>query len=109
MKKNNLSLGTKLTLSFGASTVMLALMAWIGIHTVGTTSALFTNTVNVTGRKLVLAGQMDGADSDMAAAQRGLVLYTYAKNPEHVAAAKQRFSKSLGKFRQALTEMRPLL
>src|SRR5450432_2464483 len=109
MKKNNLSLGTKLTLSFSASTVMLALMAWLGIHTVGTASDLFTHTATLTARKLVLAGEMNTAESDMGMAQRGVVLSTYAKSPENVAAAKRLFSDSIGRFRQALVEIRPLL
>jgi methyl-accepting chemotaxis protein len=109
MKKNNLSLGTKLTLSFSASTVMLALMAWLGIHTVGTASDLFTHTATSTARKLVLAGEMNTAESDMGMAQRGVVLSTYAKSPENVAAAKRLFSDSIGRFRQALAEIRPLL
>jgi methyl-accepting chemotaxis protein len=109
MKKDNLPLGTKLTASIAALTVMLTLMAWLGIHTVGAASDLFTNTATSTVRKLVLAGQMNTAESDMGMAQRGVVLSTYAKNPQHVAEAKRRFTDSIGKFRQALAEMRPLI
>jgi methyl-accepting chemotaxis protein/methyl-accepting chemotaxis protein-1 (serine sensor receptor) len=109
MKKNTLTLGTKLTFSFAALTVMLTLMAWSALNTVGTAGDLFNHTANTTARKLVLAGNMNTAQSDMAVAQRGVVLSTYAKNPEHVAAAKKLFSESVGKFRDALAEIRPLL
>jgi methyl-accepting chemotaxis protein len=109
MKKNNLTLGTKLTLSFGALTVMLTVVAWSGVHTVGAASDLFTNTATVTARKLVLAGEMNTAASNMAVAHRGVVLSTYARSPQHAAEAKRLFSESIGRFRQALAEIRPLL
>lgn len=109
MKKNTLSLGTRLAVSLGSLTGMLMLLAWSGIHTVAIAGRLFDNVANSTATRLVLAAQIDAAESDMAVAQQGLVLSTYAKNPGHKTEAKRQFSESIGKARQALKEIRPLL
>ena len=109
MKNRTLTLGTKLGISLGGLTVMLALMAWSGIDSLGTASDLFTNTSTSTARKLILAGEMDAAESDMVVAQRGVVLFTYSKNPEQVARAKRLFSESAARVKADLTEIRPLL
>jgi methyl-accepting chemotaxis protein/methyl-accepting chemotaxis protein-1 (serine sensor receptor) len=56
-----------------------------------------------------LASALKAAESDMAAAQRGVVLFTYAKDPARVAQNDQLFRTSASKFQSAISEMRPLL
>jgi len=109
MSKRTLTLGAKLTLSFGGLTAIVILLAWSGSHTVDVGKALFDQTATATAHKLVLAGQMNAAQSDMAAGSWGVLTFTYARDPERVAIAKRLFSGSLQTFRQALAEIRPLL
>jgi methyl-accepting chemotaxis protein len=109
MRYNRFTLGTRLTLSFGALTVMLALMAWSALSTVSVANSLLATTVTSSARKLELARNMNTAKSNMAAAQRGVVLFTYSKSPELSAAAKRLFSESIGRFTLSLAEIRPLL
>src|ERR1035438_7642389 len=109
MKNQTLTIGAKLTLGTGMLVTVLAVMAWFALHTMSTFNEAFDVMADKTTRKIELAGEMNKAESDMAAGQRGVILFTYAKSPESVAAAKALFQKSSSEFRQALTEIRPLL
>jgi methyl-accepting chemotaxis protein/methyl-accepting chemotaxis protein-1 (serine sensor receptor) len=109
MKIKTLTIGAKLTVGTGMLVTVLAVMAWFALHTFGTINEAFDVMADKTTRQIELAGVMNTAESDMAAGQRGLILFTYSKSPERVAAAKTLFQKSSSVFRQALTEIRPLL
>src|SRR5580704_1370258 len=109
MKLKNLTIGAKMALGTGMLVTVLAVMAWFALHTIGTFNETFDATAGITARKIQLAGEMNTAESDMAAAQRGVVLFTYAKSPEHVAASKALFQQSSSVMQQALAEIRPLL
>jgi methyl-accepting chemotaxis protein len=109
MKHQTLTIGAKLTLGTGMLVTVLALMAWFAFHTMGTFNDAFDVMADRTTRKIELAGIMNTTEADMAAGQRGVVLFTYAKHPEQVATAKALFQKSSSELRQALTEIRPLL
>jgi hypothetical protein len=105
----SLSLGTKVSLSAGALTLALLLTGWYGFRTISALNSSLKDTAQITCRKVQLAGIVNKAGSDMAAAQRAIVLYTYAKDPTQVAGARQVFQESSTKLRQTLTEVRPLL
>src|ERR1022692_800102 len=109
MKRKALTIGTKTALGTGMLVTVLTVMAWFSLHTLGTLNEAFDVMADKTTRKIELAGVMNAAESDMAAGQRGVIVFTYAKSPEPVAAAKALFQKSSSEFRQALAEMRPLL
>jgi methyl-accepting chemotaxis protein len=109
MKLKNLTIGAKMALGTGMLVTVVAVMAWFALHTIGTFNETFDATAGITARKIQLAGEMNTAESDMAAAQRGVVLFTYAKSPEHVAASKALFQQSSSVMQQALAEIRPLL
>src|SRR5450755_4140544 len=100
MKHETLTIGAKLTLGTGMLVTVLAVMAWFALHTLGTFNDAFDIMADKTTRKIELAGVMNTAESDMAAGQRGVVLFTYAKSPERVAAAKALFQKSSSGLRQ---------
>jgi methyl-accepting chemotaxis protein/methyl-accepting chemotaxis protein-1 (serine sensor receptor) len=93
----------------GALVVALVITACHGLYSMGAVNDMFSDTAGRTSRKLELAGILKGAESDMAVAQRGMVLFTYAKDPGRVAVAEQLFQDGSARFQQALAEMRPLL
>jgi methyl-accepting chemotaxis protein/methyl-accepting chemotaxis protein-1 (serine sensor receptor) len=109
MKKDTLTFGTKINCAFGALAVVLALSVWSGFHTQGTLSDALESATGTTMRKVELAGMLNTAKSDMAAGQRGVVLFAYAKDSGQSTAAKQLFRDSSERFRKAVAEIRPLL
>jgi len=105
----NLTFGTKLAVSTGALVAMLLLMAIFGLHTIGSLNDLYVVTAQKTARKLVLAGKIDNALSDMTAGQGGLIAFAYGKNTAQMASAKQLFQRSRAELKSALDETRPML
>jgi methyl-accepting chemotaxis protein len=109
MEQRKMTLGNKLALATVAMALALVIVGCYGLSTVSTMNGTFSRTVQVTARKLELSGILDTAKSDMAAAQRGLVLFAYAKDPARMAAADTLFQESSAKLQQALTEIGPML
>jgi len=109
MKPTKLTLGQKMAISTGVASVIVLLMAGLDMHTLSSLTKNFENTAGVTARKLELAGTLKTAESDMAVGQRGLLLFTYAKDPTLAAASDQLFQTSVAKFQRALVEIKPLL
>jgi methyl-accepting chemotaxis protein/methyl-accepting chemotaxis protein-1 (serine sensor receptor) len=109
MKQNHWTFGVKLAISTGTLTLVIALMAVLGYHTVSRSKALVDTTTNVLARKVELAGVLNRAESDMDAAEQSSVLAAYAKDPADVAAAANRFDQNRQRFQAALSTIEPLL
>jgi methyl-accepting chemotaxis protein len=107
--RHTLSFGAKIAIGTGTLAAVLLLTACYALHTIGVLSDDFTAAAVSTGRKLQLAGMLKASESDMAVGQRGLILYTYAKDSARAATAEQLFQESSARFQQALAELRPLL
>jgi methyl-accepting chemotaxis protein/methyl-accepting chemotaxis protein-1 (serine sensor receptor) len=89
--------------------MVIVLLAAVAMRSLSTMDEALRKTVEVNARKLDLSGQLEGAASDMAAGQRGLIMFSYAKNPAGVAAAEKLFQESSASFQRALANIRPLL
>ena len=109
MQKSSWTIGAKIALSAGALAAALALLAVCGLWALGSTNAAFEHATNNTARKIELAGQMAASISKMAAGQRGLVLFTYAKEPAKVSTARQLFESGSATLKQDLADVTPLL
>jgi methyl-accepting chemotaxis protein/methyl-accepting chemotaxis protein-1 (serine sensor receptor) len=109
MRQNKLTLGVKIALTTGLLAAMLVLMAWYAFHALGTIDSSFEITANKTTRKAFLVGDLSQAVSDMAAADRGLLVFTYAKEPALQATARQLFLDSVSRAQTAMADVRPLL
>jgi methyl-accepting chemotaxis protein/methyl-accepting chemotaxis protein-1 (serine sensor receptor) len=109
MGYKSLTIGAKTALGTGLLVTLLAVMAWFSWYTLATLHHSFEVTAGTTVRKIRLAGEMNTAEANMAAGQRGMVLFTYAKKPDRAAAAKALFHKNSEEFDRAITEIRPLL
>src|SRR5690242_19862988 len=109
MKKRNLTFGTKLGISTGLLGAFLALLAGVSIHSLSTMDEILRRTIDVNARKVKLSGQLNAAESDMAVGQRGVILFTYAKNASGIAAGEAIFQDASARFRKALAEIRPML
>jgi methyl-accepting chemotaxis protein/methyl-accepting chemotaxis protein-1 (serine sensor receptor) len=109
MRRNRLTLGAKIALTTGLLAAMLVLMAGYGLHAIGTINKSFETTANKSARRAVLIGDLSQAVSDMAAAERGLLVFTYAKEPALQSDARQLFQNSLSRVRSAVAEIQPML
>lgn len=109
MKRDGLTLGTKIYCTFAALSAVLALTAWFGLHTESTLSDALALATGRTQRKIELAGDLNTAKSDMAIATRNTIVFTYAKNPGQVAAAKAEFQRASETLRKTLSELTGLV
>ena len=109
MKRDNMTFGAKINGTFTALAAVLAVTVWFGFHTMGNLQALLENATGKTTRKIELAGMLATSGANMAAGQRGAILYTYAKEANEANAAKTLFLQNSSAFRKALSEITPLL
>jgi methyl-accepting chemotaxis protein/methyl-accepting chemotaxis protein-1 (serine sensor receptor) len=109
MRRDKLTFGAKINLTFAALAAVLALTVWFSFHTAGSLSDSLENTTGKTLRKIELAGTLNAAEASMAVGQRGAIMFTYAKDPTEGIAQRQLFHESSEKFRKALAEVSPLL
>jgi len=109
MRTHGLSLGSKIALSIGALAVLLIVVAGYGLYALSAINSSFETAADITYRKAALIGDLNTAISNMAAGQRGLLAFTYAKDPALQSRAKQLFQASVAQSQQVLPELRPLL
>src|SRR5262249_20840445 len=107
MNRPTLSFAAKLGICAVILGTTVLLTAGVGLYTVGVTEASLRRTVEVDS-KSDLASRLSAALSEMSAAQRGVVLSSFGKNPAGVAAAAKAFEENGSKFQRALAEARPL-
>jgi methyl-accepting chemotaxis protein/methyl-accepting chemotaxis protein-1 (serine sensor receptor) len=109
MKKKTLTLGAKLGLCTGALGVIMVVMALLGLRSLATAEDILHRTVELNARKLKLSGDLNTAESDMAAGQRGIILFTYAKNAVGLSSSETIFQEANAKFERSFAEIQPLL
>ncbi len=103
-----MTLGKKLTLSFAT---MLGLAAILGLASWFAMARMWTKldtSMSRTVQRLELIAQIESAAGHMHAAQRGTVLYTYAKRPELVENSKKQFGEGAERWAGALAELEPV-
>jgi methyl-accepting chemotaxis protein len=108
MNRNTMSFTTKIAGSAAALAALLLLTAWFGLHTAGSLRDSFSTIIGREAKALVLAGTMDTAQSNMAAGHRGVVLYSFAKNPAKVAESKDIYRQNLTALQTSIGEIKPL-
>jgi methyl-accepting chemotaxis protein/methyl-accepting chemotaxis protein-1 (serine sensor receptor) len=91
---------------------MLVLMVGMGLMGLSTASRLnseLETATQKTARRLQLGGTMDTAGSDMLAGMRGIVMFSFGKEPSKVDMCKRQFDSAADTWQQAVDEARPLL
>ena len=109
MKRNTLAFGTKINFTFAALAAVLALAVGFGFYTAGALSNSLEHATGRTLRKIELAGVLNTARSNLAVGTRSIVLFTFAKEPGQVLAAKQTFNENAELFQKAIEEINSLL
>ncbi len=106
---SQMTLGKKLMLGFGSIIAVALILGATSLNAIGKLANSFDTTVTKSVRKLVLADLINVASSDLLAAQRGVIVYGYAKNPAGIENAKQLFSSASTRYEKAIQEIRPLI
>jgi methyl-accepting chemotaxis protein len=109
MRRRTLTFGMKIATATATLAATLVLTAWYGLHTIGVLNQDFAEATGTTARKLELAGTLKASESDMAVGERGLLMFTYAKDATEAAASEKLFQASATRLQQTLAEIQPLL
>jgi methyl-accepting chemotaxis protein len=102
---NRVPLSRKLYLSFGATFLLMLTLVGVTFVAFSTMQDNFDRAVNHRAAILQLAGRYESDIWTMRASQRGVLLYTYAKKPDSVQAAKKSWATSLADAQAALEKM----
>src|SRR5689334_8519287 len=107
--KDRWTFAARMGVSTGILGLAVVLLAGLGYRELGIMDKVLRQTVEVNARKDELMGKLDAAKSDMAVSQRGVILFTYAKNPAAVSEADALFQEASQRCQRALADVRPLL
>src|SRR5690554_4701492 len=102
-----MTIGKKLTLSFAALAALLLILSYSSLRSQAGMKNRFEAVVDRTARKIVLANEINTAQSDMVAWQRGTVLYHYAKQTAGAHEAARRFRETAALVERNVEEIRP--
>jgi methyl-accepting chemotaxis protein len=106
--KSHWTLGRKLRISFGALIILLLGLGMSSVNAVSNLQAALETTASKTARKIELAGIINEATSEMASAERGMVLFAMAKQTGEAESAERRFQDQLVLLKGAMDELRGL-
>src|SRR3569832_1172411 len=106
---SQMTFGKKLFGSFGACFALTLVVGGTSLWLICDLGASLKKTVNSTARKQVLAADIDTAESDMLAAERGILLRALTKETALVARYNQDFQNASSRMKKDIDEMRPLI
>ncbi|MCL5746583.1 MAG: methyl-accepting chemotaxis protein, partial [Acidobacteria bacterium] len=105
----SMTIGKRLLLSFGVLVALLIAMGLASFNSIGTLNSTFNDAVNKTAAKAQLAEQINNYGTDMLAAQRGLIMNTYAKDAGRAESARHDFRRGAEALGARIDQITPLL
>lgn len=105
----NRSLSTKLYVAFSVLLALMLIITGNGIYRMNQMKAAYDVTSRMTARKLLLSDAINTAESDMYAAQRGMVIAALENQGAAVEQAYREYNEALAVETKSLTEIKPLL
>jgi methyl-accepting chemotaxis protein len=106
---SQMTIGKKLFGSFGASIALTLVVGVTSLWLISSLGASLKKTVNSTARKQLLSADIDMGESDLLAAERGILLRAMTKESALVARYNQDFQNAAARMKADLDEMRPLI
>jgi len=91
---SQMTIGKKLFVSFGAALALTLVLGGTSMWLISSLGASLNKTTNVEARKQALATEIDMGESDMLAAERGILLRAMLKDSALVAQYNQDFQKA---------------
>ena len=106
---SQMTIGKKLFGSFGASLLLTMIVGGTALWLISSLGTSLNKMANNTARKQFLAAQIDMGESDMLAAERGILLRALTKEPALVAEYNQDFQSSIAEMKANLDAISPLI
>src|SRR5690242_18912132 len=102
-----MTVGKKLFLSFSALFSLLLVVSFFSLYSLSAMRERLETAVTKTTRRIILANDIDTAESNMLAWQRALAIYTMVKKPAEVERSRQKFTDALAGANKAVEQFRP--
>src|SRR5690348_9746222 len=106
---SKLTIGSKLLGSTAGMIVLALVLAWSGLESLDKSNDQFHIVVDRTVPRILLANKMLGADLEMLAAQRGVVLAAFTKDLANLDKYQQAFQQQAQLMQTSLDEFQPLI
>jgi len=106
---SQMTIGKKLFGSFGACVALTLVVGGSSLWLISNLGSSMNKLAHVTARKQFLAAEIDAAESDMLAAERGILLRAMMKDPALVAQYSQDYQAAVAGMKSKLEEMTPLV
>jgi methyl-accepting chemotaxis protein len=103
------TIGAKLLTAFGAMIALTAVLSYSSLMSISGFKSQFDHAIDTTVLKITLSEAIASANFQMLAAQRGMILSTFAKDAAELQKDKQAFRQNAELIRKSLDEIRPLL
>jgi methyl-accepting chemotaxis protein len=104
-----MTLGKKLIVGIGAMLAVTLLLGITSLSAISKLSESLDTAINKTTKKIELVDGVMAARSDMLAAQRGVIMFTFGKLPAGAEKATGLFESGAERWANGLSELRPLL
>ena len=106
---SQMTIGKKLFGSFGGSLLLTVTVGGTAIWLISNLGSSMDKAVNINAQKQFLAAQSDKHESDMVAAERGILLRTLTKEPALVAKYNQDFLDAAAQMKSNIDAFKPLI
>jgi len=106
---SQITIGKKLFGGFGAALVVTLIVGGTAIWVIGNLGTSINKLVNVNAKKQFLATQIDVNESDMIAAERGILLRVYMKDMATANQYNQDFQSSYAQWKKNMDSFVPLI
>lgn len=104
-----MTIGKKLLISVGSVLLMSVAQGLTSLKSTTDLNTSLENATQKTARRLQLVGLIDAAGSDMLAAERGIIMNSFAKQQAGVQGSKALLTSAETRWQKAIDEIRPLL
>jgi methyl-accepting chemotaxis protein/methyl-accepting chemotaxis protein-1 (serine sensor receptor) len=104
-----MTIGKKLTISFGLMALISALLAGGWWFSMSKLTALLDGTIHGTAVKSEMIAEIDNSASELRLGQRGLMMYSMMNQPERARQGHEAFQTALATIQRKATELRPKL
>src|SRR6266498_1236318 len=107
--KSTMTIGRKLFISIGSMVVLMAVMGITALYSIDRLNDELETATRKTARILQIAGSIEKSASDLLAGMRGIVLFTFAKEPSRVETSKQQVDAAANIWQKSIDEIMPLI
>jgi len=104
-----MTVGKKLFLCLSATLASALLLGIYSLVAIGSVESVTNDLIGNQGKKMRVVSVIDSGGERLSAANRGLILASFAKNQAQVDDAKEEFRASKNAIEKAINEIRPLL